>query len=61
MEKKTDGDGGTDVRWGWVGRRGTECTDKCHRLASKAVTPVRKGRAAEGESKNEQDELVKMA
>jgi hypothetical protein len=44
-----------------VGRQGTEGTDKCHRSASKALTPVRKGRAAEGESKNEQEELVKMA
>jgi hypothetical protein len=44
-----------------VGRQGTEGTDKCHRSAFKALTPVRKGRAAEGESKNEQEELVKMA
>jgi len=43
------------------GERDTEGTDKCHRSASKALTPVRKGRAAEEESKNEQEELVKMA
>jgi hypothetical protein len=53
MEKNADGDSGIDARWGWVGRRGTEGTDKCHRSASKALTPVRKGRAAKGESKNE--------
>ncbi len=48
-------------RMGVVGRRDTEGTDKCHRSAFKALTPVRKGKAAEGESKNEQEELVKMA
>jgi hypothetical protein len=34
--------------------RDTEGTDKCHRSSSKALTPLRKGRAAEEESKNEQ-------
>jgi hypothetical protein len=61
METNADGDGGIGGRWDWVGRRGTEGTDKCHRSAFKALTPVRKGRAAVGESKNEQEELVKMA
>jgi hypothetical protein len=43
------------------GEGGTEGIDRCHRSASKALTPVRKGRAAEEESKNEQEELLKMA
>jgi hypothetical protein len=40
---------------------GARGTDKCHKSASAALLLVRKGKPEVGESKKEQDKLVKTA
>ncbi len=59
-EKKADGGckGAATAREKAAGAGGT---DKCHRSASAALRPVRKGKVEVGESKKEQDKLVNIA
>jgi hypothetical protein len=59
-EKRADEQGreAATARDGATGARGT---DKCQRSASAALRPLRKGTEEVGESKKEQDKLVKIA